>query len=979
MSITKSIYLEDSFWKVTQIITLSVCCLCFSYCSSTDDQSFVSLESSLYDGDYVCTKGAHIFKPETFLQNTPEPLSELRTFSVPWRSKICVNLFNDSLSSPCIEVDGLEVFCPLSFDSNITEISRTLVLDEGIHELSVILPSGSQEESQMMNRPVTVEIRIGVASIVDTKIKPSLDYYPGIDGVGERPLGAVAVSGGKAVTFVENEIILLTDDVSIIHDILSKYDGEILLQLDSTKYGFDVPLTNLIRIDVDKGDVNKLPNDLSLITENYGMVPMGELQFSSFSAMKLISIVAAETVSGNLVGTNMIIDSLPSSIPDSTQEAHECMGDAIPLFRSDAYHWEEFLRNDTFGRPLTGVAEAWSLLYYANKLNYDNEHRFKIAIFDYGFYQTPDIPYYTYTSLVAGIGDPTGHGDKWWMPDPNWHGGHMAGIATARPDNGYGVAGVAGPVTYPHYVYAFKDAISYTAALYAAGANTNIINCSFSGRFHYLLFLLGEAMRPVFNDVGDSNLIFAAAGNDDKNVDKKVCVPLIGWPCWEKEIFWPCEYGGTKCVGSLTNVFKSVLSNWGNSDVKIWAPALCHLGKDPSWSNIDSCQNNYNVNYTKDCGTSGATAFMSGSAALIWAADPSLSPDEVWDTIVDTAYIPEDRQFNERNVNVYKAVCSLIGMYFVVEITSPEDGAILHANRNYGFDASVITIAEQGAPIDANAMWRTSDGDILFTEDISLPRDYSSCQHDSWRASRAVLALSEGTYDITASVQGWEASGSDTITVFVEDSPPHHVVIYQPNNGSQLCEGEPILFHGDGDDHNETISDEMLIWNSYNDGTIGVGRYFTSDQLSVGEHNISLYAIDSNFQVTYSMPKTITVLSSADQECSVVGDSPPTAYIILPENGAGYFYDYSDEIGYYAYVDLQAYIYDEEDFNHELDISWESDVEGFLYDWHTTTIILHAAFSCYGTDHIITLRVEDTAGNVSEDHVTVTIETPPCR
>jgi subtilisin family serine protease len=126
----------------------------------------------------------------------------------------------------------------------------------------------------------------------------------------------------------------------------------------------------------------------------------------------------------------------------------------------------------------------------------------------------------------------------------------------------------------------------------------------------------------------DGALLFAAAGNNGKNVDTVKCTRVLN-RCRERNLTMPCELGHVICVGGLERGSRSrdPGSNSGDSDVDIWAPYDVWVGSDVEC--ICAAQRAY--------GTSFSSPFTAGVAALVWSANPSLTKDQVWDTMKRTA------------------------------------------------------------------------------------------------------------------------------------------------------------------------------------------------------------------------------------------------------------------------------------------------------------------------------------------------------
>jgi hypothetical protein len=100
------------------------------------------------------------------------------------------------------------------------------------------------------------------------------------------------------------------------------------------------------------------------------------------------------------------------------------------------------------------------------------------------------------------------------------------------------------------------------------------------------------------------------------------------------------------------------------------------------------------------------------------------------------------------------------------------------------------------------------------------------------------------------------------ITVGPPGNSAPTATIYTPDDGDSYAEGASITFHGDGeDDEDGSLNGSDLVWESSLDGGLGTGEMFSRDDLSVGEHVITLTATDSQ-GATDTDEVTITVEGS---------------------------------------------------------------------------------------------------------------------
>ena len=124
-------------------------------------------------------------------------------------------------------------------------------------------------------------------------------------------------------------------------------------------------------------------------------------------------------------------------------------------------------------------------------------------------------------------------------------------------------------------------------------------------------------------------------------------------------------------------------------------------------------------------------------------------------------------------------------------------------------------------------------------------------------------------------------------TVGTNNSPPE-VTVLLPETGFTATEGLPILFEGRATDRGTNADDLEMRWSSSLDGLLlettgdseGVST-FTTDSLTLGQHDITLRAIDS---VGAAATDTI--------EVTVTPNEPPNIEIVGPTVDGIYYLDY---------------------------------------------------------------------------------------
>jgi subtilisin family serine protease len=200
--------------------------------------------------------------------------------------------------------------------------------------------------------------------------------------------------------------------------------------------------------------------------------------------------------------------------------------------------------------------------------------------------------------------------------DENGHGTHCAGVIGAEGNNDEGIAGINWNVQIMPLKFLGRggfgttkdaiEAINYAVDRKQKGVNVRIISASW-GSTQY-----SKALEDAIRAAGEHGILFvAAAGNSSTDNDKRP--------------HYPSNYDlpNVISVAALDNSdLLASFSNFGSRSVHVAAP-----GKDivSTW---------LNGSYREASGTSMATPHVAGIAALILAAEPDLSVQELRDRVV---------------------------------------------------------------------------------------------------------------------------------------------------------------------------------------------------------------------------------------------------------------------------------------------------------------------------------------------------------
>ncbi len=227
--------------------------------------------------------------------------------------------------------------------------------------------------------------------------------------------------------------------------------------------------------------------------------------------------------------------------------------------------------------------------------------------------------------------------------DDHSHGTHVAGILGAALNAKAGISGVAHKVSIMAVKYYSEKNTgaenlrnSIKALNWAIDHGANIINYSGGGPE-----FSGEEYAALKRARDKGILLVAAAGNERQNSD----LP--------ENYYYPCAYRleNIICVAAI-NIHNEMLpsSNWGKVRVDVAAPGENILSTVPGGK------------YAYMSGTSQATAFVTGEAALLLSKNSKLHPDQIREIIrTNTDPLPslKDKVFSGGKVNAYAALASL--------------------------------------------------------------------------------------------------------------------------------------------------------------------------------------------------------------------------------------------------------------------------------------------------------------------------------
>ncbi len=276
--------------------------------------------------------------------------------------------------------------------------------------------------------------------------------------------------------------------------------------------------------------------------------------------------------------------------------------------------------------------------------------------------------------------------------DANGHGTHVAGIAAAVTNNGVGVAGMSWDARIMPVRVLDNKGSGYNADItdgitWAYQNGADIINLSLGGTSY------SQAMQDAINTAhAAGSLVIAAMGN---------CRNAIGGCTTANPTQYPAAYNHVMAVAATDSGDSyAVYSQYGtHCDITAPGGELTYYGDSngiystmPTYAVYLTTYYGYQRNYDYLQGTSQATPYISGLAALIWSMNSALTPDEVQSLIEQTANdlgpAGKDQDYGWGRINAYAALATL------TPLDPPVLKAIENSDGDHTYTVTWSTVAD---------------------------------------------------------------------------------------------------------------------------------------------------------------------------------------------------------------------------------------------------------------------------------------------
>ena len=316
--------------------------------------------------------------------------------------------------------------------------------------------------------------------------------------------------------------------------------------------------------------------------------------------------------------------------------------------------------------------------------------------------------------------------------DENGHGTFTAGEIAAVGNNGIGVAGVNWnvqlmPVQFLNSSGSGSDTAAAEAIDYAVNHGAKVINASWGGG-------ADDTVAAAIQYADQHGVIIVAAagnsGTDNDNADT-----------WFSPASYSVDYPNLISVAATdSNGDLAAFSNYGVASVQIAAPG----------ANVESTE--LNGGYGTDSGTSVAAPLVTGTIALVEAAHPTWSMNQVMGAVLDTV-TPDPNLVGKVTsggiVNAAAAVANTDGPYVV---SATPDGSV---NSSSGLSSVSLNFNEEINPATFTSAQVTLTGPGGTIIGVTVTAVSGSDDHEFTISFPTLTAAGTYTLKVGPDIQDW--------------------------------------------------------------------------------------------------------------------------------------------------------------------------------------------------------------------------------
>ena len=461
------------------------------------------------------------------------------------------------------------------------------------------------------------------------QVRPKVSFLPDPEGGPGRPLAAYQDERGVVTDFLADEVIVSPRSQQELDAFLQTYGGTVVgdnrVPPPPQRLGITMSPEYLIPTEYTVR-VTAFPDISDFQIESWRRGARGFYRFSSEAALRLMALATREKLRGMKIqpswvyyGDHMFHQTEEMLLPDDSYT------NAMNFF---VFHGPE----DDLDSNRSSIYKAWQYMA-ASGLDHARGQSVSLAILDGGFWLNEttgemmptlagsDLPLlpiqydFIGDDYIAAGENPMSCTGGSSCP---WHGNGSVSVAAAILNNREAIAGSGGQVALP-YLFKIQTAAQVRRAIRTLipwGAQ--VANMSFGSTCNddCIVWKADNEYYSAFAEALAAGIVLvASAGNDTLDVDTNR--------------YEPCVIPGVICVGALESWVNTAkdYSNFGAS-VDIWAP-----------TDVTAMPNGDSPNaLTTHGGTSAASPLVAGVAAMMKAANPALTSEDVRTILRNTAW-----------------------------------------------------------------------------------------------------------------------------------------------------------------------------------------------------------------------------------------------------------------------------------------------------------------------------------------------------